>query len=223
MNDDAQLADVFQLMETLLGCRRLAVHGQLDKIRKHQSMLHLDVLLLVYHFARICRGHVLEIGAFLGGSTTAAAFGIRDSGTPKKLLTIEPGGRVDNHRLATRNILRDLKRNLAKQRVADSVTLLEGRSSDETVIAAVHEILGSEKVGLLILDADGEVKRDLDAYGDTLANDAWLVIDDYSGPSENIKVSPTRMNVDELVAAGRLRQLGFYGWGTWIGQWRAVG
>jgi len=45
-------------------------------------MLHLDVLILIYHFAKL-RGHILEIGAFVGGATIAAAFGVRDSGQNK--------------------------------------------------------------------------------------------------------------------------------------------
>jgi predicted O-methyltransferase YrrM len=215
------LAEVFRLQETLLQCRRLRICGDLEKVRKRQSMLHHDVLLFVYHFASICDGNVLEIGAYLGGSTTAAAWGIRDAGRAKKLITVEPGGRVDNHRLATKNILRDLKKHLTKNRIADAVTLIEGHSWSSPVPDRVRETLGDGKIGLLILDADGQVKRDLDLYGDLLLDDCWLVIDDYSGPPENIKVLPTRGEVNELVAAGKLLQLGLYGWGTWIGKWKA--
>lgn len=222
MDPQQQLAEVFRLQETLLQCRRLPICGDLEKVRKRQSMLHHDVLLLVYHFASICHANVLEIGAYLGGSTTAAAWGIRDSGHAKKLITVEPGGRVDKHRLATKNILRDLKKHLAKHRIAEQVALIEGHSWSPPVPDRVREILGSDKVGLLILDADGQVKRDLDLYGDLLVDDCWLVIDDYSGPAENIKVLPTRGEVDELVAQGKLLQLGFYGWGTWIGKWKRL-
>jgi hypothetical protein len=44
-----------------------------------------------------------------------------------------------------------------------------------------------------------------------------MVIDDYI--SATTKAGPTRAQVDELTAQGRLRPLGFYGWGTWIGRW----
>jgi predicted O-methyltransferase YrrM len=40
-------------------------------------MLHMDVLLLIYHFARFAAGNILEIGPYIGGSTIAAAFGAR--------------------------------------------------------------------------------------------------------------------------------------------------
>lgn len=211
--------DCLKLMQTLVRYRQEPIHAQLSAMRRKVSMLHLDVLLLIYHFAKTCAGHVLEIGAFVGGATIAAAFGIRDAGTMKALIAVEPGGSVKHKTLGTKNILRDLKRNLAKQRVADMVTLIEGYSSDPVTVPVVKEKLGADKIGLLILDADGEVRRDIDCYGDKLAAGAWIVIDDYDGPASNIKVASTRAEVDALVASGALVPLGFYGWGTWIGQW----
>ena len=221
--NERQLKDCFSLMQTLMQYRRQPIYRQLEKIREKQSMLHADVLQLIYHFARICCGSILEIGAFLGGATVAAAFGIRDVDAHKSLITIQPPGHLRHHRLATRNILRDLKRNLAKQQVAHMVTLLEGRSFEPHIIAAVHEALGRDQVGLMIFDADAGVKRDIDRYAEKLADDCWMVIDDYCGSTENRKTAPTHTQVDELIAAGKLVPLGYYGWSTWIGRWRRSG
>ena len=44
-----------------------------------------------------------------------------------------------------------------------------------------------------------------------------MVIDDYLGGAN--KSERLRIQVDELVSAGRLEPLGFYGLGTWIGRW----
>src|SRR5215471_20195591 len=110
--------ECLHLMHRLMEYRHTSIHSELLKIRDKYSMLHLDALILVYHFAKISCGAILEIGAFVGGATIAAAFGIRDSRQKKKLLTIEPGGSVKHKRLGTRNILRALQRNLAKERVA---------------------------------------------------------------------------------------------------------
>lgn len=217
---DSQLADCFDLMQALLRCRQDPIHGQLVKIRDKYSMLHLDVLLLIYHFAKTCSGQIVELGAFVGGATIAAAWGVRDSGKPKALIAVEPGGSVKHKRLGTKNIFRDLERNLAKQRVADMVTLIKGRSSDTATISAVHDKLGGDQIGLLILDADGAVQRDIGSYRDKLADGCWMIIDDYSGPDTNSKVTRARSNVDTLVATGHLEPLGFYGWGTWVGRWR---
>ena len=212
--------DCLNLMHTLVHYRQEPIHSALLKIRDKYSMLHLDVLLLIYHFAKICSGSILEIGAFVGGATIAAAFGVRDSGQQKRLIAIEPGGSVKHKRLGTRNILRDLERNLARQRVSKMVTLIKGRSFDPETISAVHQALGSDEIGLLILDADAGKRRDIECYRDKLAEGCWMIIDDYFGADSNVKSAPSRADVDALVAAGALEPLGFYGWSTWVGRWR---
>jgi len=208
------------LMHTLMQYRHERIHSDLMKIRDKYSMLHLDVLILIYHFAKICSGNILEIGAFIGGATIAAAFGVRDSGQSKKLIAIEPGGSVKHKRLGTRNILHDLERNLVRQRVSEMVTLIKGRSFDAATIQAVNERLGRDKIGLLILDADAAKRRDVECYRDKFTNNCWMVIDDCYGIDSNEKITPSRADVDALVAAGLLESLGFYGWSTWVGRWR---
>jgi L-amino acid N-acyltransferase YncA/predicted O-methyltransferase YrrM len=217
-----QLSDSLSLMYLLMQYRHEAIHSKLLKIRDKYSMLHLDVLILIYHFAKICSGNILEIGAFVGGATIAAAFGVRDSGTRKKLIAIEPGGSVKHKRLGTRNIFRDLERNLAKQGVSEMVTLIKGRSFDVATTRAVNIALGPDKIGLLILDADAAKQRDIQCYRDRLADNCWMVIDDYYGADSNAKITPSRADVDALANAGYLEPLGFYGWSTWVGRWRGA-
>src|SRR6059036_408855 len=215
-----RVSDSLSLMYTLMQYRHESIHSQLLKIRDKYSMLHLDVLILIYHFAKIGSGDILEIGAFVGGATIAAAFGVRDSGRQKKLIAIEPGGSVKHKRLGTRNILRDLERNLARQRVSEMITFIKGRSFDPETIAGVHQALGSDEIGLLILVADAGKRRDIECYRDELADGCWMIIDDYAGADSNVKRAPSRADVDALVAAGALEPLGFYGWSTWVGRWR---
>ena len=193
-----------------------ALHHQLLKAADI-SMLDSDVLVLIYHFAKICEGGILEIGSFVGGSTIAAALGARDSGKRKKISSIELGGRLTDHRLASKDIFRDLKRNLARVGLLDAVTLINGSSFDEKIVSSVREMMGA--IGLFIFDADSNVRRDIDTYCDRFADRCWVVIDDYLGAATN-KAGPTRAQIDELIADGRLVPLGFYGWGTWVGRWR---
>jgi L-amino acid N-acyltransferase YncA/predicted O-methyltransferase YrrM len=221
--NDSQLNDCLSLMHTLMRYRHEPIHSELLKIRDKHSMLHLDALILIYHFAKICSGHILEVGAFVGGATIAAALGVRDSGKRKTLIAIEPGGSVKHKRLGTRNILRDLERNLARHRVSEMVTLVKGRSFDPAAISAVHQAVGPGEIGLLILDADAAKRRDIECYGQKLADGCWMVIDDYYGPDSNTKITPSRDDVNALVAAGCLEPLGFYGWSTWVGRWRGNG
>ena len=216
----AGYSECLDLMHTLMAYRHEPIHSELMKIRDKYSMLHLDVLILIYHFAKMCSGAVLEIGAFIGGATIAAAFGIRDSDRRKKLIAIEPGGSVKHKRLGTRDILRDLERNLARERVANMVTLVKGKSFKPETMSAVRQALGSDQVGLLILDADAAKRRDVDCYDDKFADGCWMVIDDVYGADANEKITPSRADVDALVAEGLLDPLGFYGWSTWVGCWR---
>jgi hypothetical protein len=213
-------SDALRLMHTLMQYRHEPIHSELLKIRDKYSMLHLDVLILIYHFAKLCSGAILEIGAFVGGATIAAAFGVRDSGQSKNLIAIEPGGSVKHKRLGTRNIWRDLERNLAREGVANSVTLIKGHSFKREITTAVDRALAGDRVGLLILDADAAKRRDIDCYRDKFADGCWMVIDDIYGADANEKITPSRADVDALVAAGLLEPLGFYGWSTFVGRWR---
>ena len=217
INAAFHLNQVLELLRTLMEYRSAEVRQRLEKVGREASMLHVDVLLLIYHFARFSAGDVLEIGPYVGGSTIAAAFGARQSGTQKKIITIEAGGSVKHFRLSSRNIIKDLKKNLARFGAAEDVTLVNGRSSDKAIISEVRQRLSNREVSLFIFDADNAVRRDLDSYGDLLNDGCWVVIDDYFGPA---KAAPLRAQVDALVSEARLVPFGYYGWGTWVGQWR---
>ena len=217
VSNAAHTNQVLELLRKLMEYRSSDVRHRLEKVGRAASMLHMDVLLLIYEFARSSSGHILEIGPYLGGSTIAAAFGARESGTAKKIVSIEAGGKLKHFRLSSRNIINDLKKNLAHFGVADDVTLIDGRSFEDATITEVRQRLGSDEVGLFIFDADNNVRRDLDCYGDLFANGCWFIIDDYFGPA---KAAPIRAQVDALVDEGRLLSFGYYGWGTWIGQWQ---
>src|SRR6202049_530909 len=114
MTSQGNIDDCLWLMQKLIEYRyQKALHHQLMKAADH-SMLGIDVLVLIYHFARITEGDILEIGSFVGGSTIAAGLGVRDSGRPRKIISIEAGGRLDDHRMATKDICKDLKKNLSR-------------------------------------------------------------------------------------------------------------
>jgi predicted O-methyltransferase YrrM len=219
MNSGEQTAETFELMQRLIGYRYdKPLHHQLMKAADY-SMLSEDVLVLIHHMAKVCEGGILEIGSFLGASTVAAGLGVRASGQAKKFVSIELGGRLKDHRLATKDIFRDLTRNVARAGLLDIVTLIQGSSFDENIVATVKDRFGPGEIGLFVFDADANVRRDIDAFGDRFADGCWVVIDDYISATD--KAGPTRTQVDELAAEGRLRPLGFYGWGTWLGRWSA--
>ena len=219
MNSGDQAAEVFELMQRLIQYRYdKPLHHQIMKAADY-SMLSEDVLVLIYHMAKTCDGGILEIGSFLGASTVAAGLGVRASGKPKPFISIEPGGALKDHKLATNSIFKDLTKHIARAGLTDSVTLLNGSSFNETIIATVKNRFDTGEVGLFIFDADANVRRDIDCYGNLRRDGCWIVIDDYISATD--KAGPTRAQVDELIGQKRLRPLGFYGWGTWIGRWMA--
>ncbi|MEY2488220.1 MAG: hypothetical protein QOC70_162 [Verrucomicrobiota bacterium] len=219
MNLQSNVDDCLELMQKVIEYRyQKGLHHQLMKAADH-SMLGIDVLVLIYHFAKVAAGDILEIGSFVGGSTVAAGLGARDSGRRKKFISIEPGGPLKDHRMATKDIFKDLKKNLARAGLLDAITLINGFSFEEKTITAVREMAGPGEIGLFVFDADSNVRRDIDCYGDRFTPGCWMVIDDYISATE--KGGPTRIQVDDLVAAGQLQPLGLYGWGTWIGRWLA--
>jgi predicted O-methyltransferase YrrM len=100
----SHLNEVLELLRKPMEYRSSEVRRRLDKVGREASMLHVDVLLLIYYFARVSQGNILEIGPYLGGSTIAAVFGAQDSATRKKIVSIEAGGRLKHFRLSSRNI-----------------------------------------------------------------------------------------------------------------------
>jgi hypothetical protein len=193
-----------------------ALHHQLMKAAEC-SMLGIDAIVMLYHFAKVSVGDILEVGSYIGGATIAMAMGVRDSGAEKKIISIERGCRVDHPRVGTKDSFKDLKKNLKRFGFLDEVTLINGRSFDPNTITTVRQILCPHQIGLFVFDADANVHRDINCYSDRFADRCWMAIDDYLGGAN--KSERLRMQVDELVSAGRLEPLGFYGVGTWIGRW----
>jgi predicted O-methyltransferase YrrM len=217
LNPSANVEDCLDLMRKLIEYRQeKALHHQLMKAAE-RSMLGIDTLVMLYHCAKVSVGNILEVGSYVGGATIAMAMGVRDSGMEKKIISIERGCRVDHPRVGTKDSFKDLRKNLKRFGFLDQVTLINGRSFDPDTIALVRQMFGPGQIGLFVFDAGANVRRDIDCYGDRFADRCWMVIDDYLGGAD--KSARLRMQVDELISAGRLEPLGFYGFGTWIGRW----
>ena len=217
MNTNTNVTDCLELMRKLVEYRQQkALHHQLMKAADC-SMLGIDAIVMIYHCAKVSAGDILEVGAYIGGATIAMAMGVRDSGTQKKVISIERGCRVDLPRVGTKDSFKDLRKNLKRFGFLDQVTLINARSFEPDTIAMVRQLSGPRSIGLFVFDADANVRRDIDCYSDLFADRCWIAIDDYLGGAD--KSEKLRMQVDELVNAGRLEPLGYYGFGTWIGRW----
>ena len=220
LGDDAAL-DGLGLMKALMLHRRRSINKYLSSIGRRYSMLHPDVLLLLYYLARHVQGDILEIGPYIGGSTIAAGQGAREAARSKTIVTIEHGVSMANARLRSSDTIEDLKRNLIRHCVADLVRLIVGEASANSTVESVRHFLGPESVGLFIMDADGAVKTALKSYEELLIDNCWVVIDDYFAVGGGAtKASRSKAEIDSLVRCGVLASAGFFGWGTWIGIWR---
>ena len=218
---NAAALDSFGLSSALMIFRYRPIAKHLASIGKRYSMLHPDVLILLYYLACKSRGDILEIGPYIGGSTIALAEGVRDAGQERAFVTVEKGGRLEHPTLTSRDIVADLKQNLAHNRVADLVQLIVGEAVANETGEEVRRRLRPGSVELFVMDADGGVELALDFYRDLLADHCWVVIDDYfaaTGPAFD-KAARTKAQIDALGTTGELEGLAPFGWGTWFGRW----
>jgi predicted O-methyltransferase YrrM len=187
---------------------------------KEVSMLGTDALVMTSEAARHSRGAILEIGAYIGGSSIALAHGAkqRAGNAPFKMFTIEPGGAYpDQPYLPSSDILADWETNLSRYGLRDAVDLVVGYSNANEVVETVKGALGDKRFGLVFVDGNGELERDINLYLDVLADDCILVLDDYRY-DDGLKGGVLTQFIDRMVAEGLFEEFGFELWNTWFGR-----
>ena len=181
------------------------------------SMLSSYVLYLLGFLSTISDGRVLEIGPYIGGSTVALAKAQRNN-LRAPIISIEVGGSYSTHpQLPSEDILGDLKKNISSYELCDWVDLVVGFSNEEHVVNNVMQLLGDDPIGLVFIDADGNVERDFSIYGPRFSDNCIIVLDDYISAAEE-KSSLIKDYVDDLVDQGVLESFGVFTWGTWFGR-----
>ena len=188
------------------------------KLNCEVSMLHADVLALLYHFGKYATSPLLELGPFTGGATIAIARGLADAGSGLKVISVELGGASGHPTYATPDIVAGFHSNLGERGLAAHSELVVGYSRDEAVLAEVARLAGTARFGCLLIDSDGHVDADLQLYGPLLSPGALLVVDDYYSPGAPEKEVTTRRELDELAERRVLEPFGVHGWGTWFGK-----
>jgi predicted O-methyltransferase YrrM len=205
------------LMQLARSYRRDPWWPELQSLRRI-SMLHFETLYLLRALATLTSGAIIEVGPYLGGSTIALGRGLQIGGGGP-LICIEMGGSYPNHALPTDNIIADLRSNIETYGLTDIVHIVEGFTTDAAVEVVVNRILDGRTIGLLFLDADGNVERDFELYRRRLSPGAILVYDDYLSDEAPEKQSSVKAWVDQAVASRVVENLGLYRWGTWIGRY----
>jgi predicted O-methyltransferase YrrM len=187
-------------------------HASLVERCRTFSMLHQEALALLFYLAAAAKGPVLELGAFLGAGTIMMA------SAAARVVTVELGGKSWHPDYKDTDIDETLAKNLRDFKVADRVRVVRGWTYDPRVREEVVEALGGEKAGLFVVDADGCIGETFELYGGHLADDALVVLDDYFVFEGSRKDLPVREWVAHAIETGRVRDLGVYPFGTWIGQ-----
>ena len=199
--------------------RALPLYAQMSQLNAEISMVHPDVLALLHHFAGLTTGDILELGPYVGGTTIAMAWALMDKSNTRKIVSVEMGGEHLSHpTVPSKDIIADLKKNLAHHKVASRVQIIHGHSRDPQVVSKAAVACDAGAYSLFLLDSDGDVKHDWELYSPQLAPDCLLAFDDYFSPVSWDKELATKGFVDELEREGRIRCFGVYGWGTWIGE-----
>jgi predicted O-methyltransferase YrrM len=191
---------------------------------KDISMLHTQTLEALYQLARNGQGTILEIGPYIGGSTTVMARALKDAagffGRSRRFVTLESGGSYTSHpQLPSKDILADLDANLRKAGVRKRVEIVSGWSTDYHVIRKVRNMLGERQVSLLVIDASGLVRNEFLHWGPCCDVPCYVVIDDYVEiGSADLKSPSIRPVIDHLTREGQLEELALLPWGTWFGK-----
>lgn len=194
---------------------------------KRISMLAVESLVLLRAFAMEARGAILEIGPYIGGSTIAMLTGVEASG-PKPVICVDAGGAQDHPAIPSTDIHADWARNLADAGFDGRALLIKGYPNDPAVAEQVRAALGGQSIGMLVIDADGQVWQHIRFLGSLLADDCLLVVDDVTNlntpddPDLNIKFGPTRSSIAAGVGAGAIEHYGTFMWGTWFGRCHPV-
>jgi predicted O-methyltransferase YrrM len=182
------------------------------------SMLHSETLYLLRSLAARTKDAIIEVGPYIGGSTIALGRGLQVGGGGP-LISVEMGGSYPNHAVPTNDIITDLKSNVDAYGLTSVVHIIEGFTTDAAVDAAVNRILDGRTIGLLFLDADGNVERDFELYRGRLSRGSILVYDDYLTEQAPEKQTTIKAWVDQAVASGFVENLGLYRWGIWVGRY----
>ena len=118
-------------------------------------------------------GTILEIGTARNAGTIALAMGARKNPRVKRIITVDtfqhsPALKYWND--VEQNI-NEVRKNLARYQCESSVEIMAAGEEK-------RELIEEYPISLLLIDADGDLKRELERYYDLLSPKAAVVIDD---------------------------------------------
>lgn len=180
------------------------------------SMLSEQTLRALHLLARSCPGPVIEIGAYIGGSTLVLLDATKADN--RLLVTIEEPVEHPTHPdLPTNNSVVDLRKNISSFGLTrDSHRIIAGTSFETWVLGELHHALVGKRAGLLAWDADACIDRDLVYLSPFLSPGSLVMIDDYfMGEKKGWRITHT---VNKFTEMGVLEPIAYLPWATWFGR-----
>lgn len=176
------------------------------------SMLDRPVLERLQKHASEVDGGIMEIGAYVGGSTIALASGHQGR---VRHAVIDCGGSYREHQyLPSDDILRDWRANVSAFGVADHVRLFAGWSTDSRVFRPA--IAHSGSIGLFFFDGDGRCAEQFAIFARYMRPGCVVVLDDYvtdeGGKGDLVKPWIDEMTSRDVLVGGELVD------DTWFGR-----
>ena len=127
----------FELSLLATQYRSAPIYPLFRELNERISMLHPDVLALLYHYGAYAEGQILELGPYIGGSTIALARGGVDIGNSVRITSVELGQDYRHPTHVTTDIVESLRTNLKNYGVDARVNLIVGHSRDKSVLESV--------------------------------------------------------------------------------------
>lgn len=156
----------------------------LERVRREtHGKLPLNVYRRIYETAARHDGTFVEIGTSQGAATIAMALGAQAAGQNFHIFTCDPfitGSHPRGDSIEAK--IHILQCGFERFGVADSITIVAG------TVAELLAVADPRAIGLLMLDADGRIDRDLAALHARLASDCAIIVDDVE---DRIYVHPT--------------------------------
>ena len=152
----------FELSLVATQYRCAPIYQSFRELNERLSMLHPDVLALLYHYGACLQRPILELGPYIGGSTISLARGVIDGKVTTRITSIEKGGEYQHSTLSTTDIVKSLRTNLKNYGVIDKVDLIVGHSRDSLVLDKLAQVVERNgKFACLVLDSDCQVEDDV--------------------------------------------------------------
>jgi predicted O-methyltransferase YrrM len=164
-----------------------------DRIRAVcNGMMRPEVYKAIYqHALKAKPGDMVEVGTAHAASTVCLALAIKNAGREGRVFTFDrhAAGSRSKYGDAAANV-RIARDNLKTFGVDDIVEIVIGD------VAEGHIACQSRNLSLLMIDADGQVDRDMRLFGDRLLEQAPVIIDDFAlrGRARDLK---THLRIDQ--------------------------